>query len=151
VNVCTEPHVVGEIPTHVVGIFIDHNLIAVPQPIADVAHVDRGHAEIESAEPETAGAASGKPPDVMGPKASAEVAVLPRVIEMQFGPRFLVSDPRAVVMDVRSVGMTLSIAKVLMIVVGRRAVTGCWAVFWDKSTTHCVTSSTMLGKRRESK
>lgn len=109
-NVRAEPHVVGKIPAHIVGILVDHDLIAIPKPITAVADIDRGDTEIKSAKPETAGTASGKPPDVMRAKATTEVAMLPRMIEMQFGS-WPMSDPRAVVVYVRRFRMTFRITK----------------------------------------
>lgn len=37
----TEPHVAGQVPADVIGIVIDHNLVAVPQPVVHETEVVR--------------------------------------------------------------------------------------------------------------
>jgi len=58
VDVGTQPHVVGEVPAVVVRVFVDHNLIAVPEPVTAVTHVERCDIEIETSKPEPARTAS---------------------------------------------------------------------------------------------
>ncbi len=109
-NVSAEPHVVGQVPAHVIGIFIDHDLIAVPQPVAAVADVDRCHAEVESAKPEAAGTATSQPPDVPFAEATGEVPVLEGMIQVvaRIVRPAIVADPFvAFRVYVRRFGMTL--------------------------------------------
>jgi hypothetical protein len=82
VNVGTQPDVIGKVPSYVVGIFIDHDLIRIPEPVIAEANVKGRYAEIETPEPESARSASCKPPDVTTAKAACKVAVLPGVVEM---------------------------------------------------------------------
>jgi len=84
-NVRTETHVVSEVPADVIGILVDHDLVAAPIPIRYEAKVRVGHAEIKPAEPEAAGASAGEAPDVRGTEAAGEMAVRPRMIEMKAG------------------------------------------------------------------
>jgi len=54
VNVGAKPYVIRQIPSDVVRIFVDHDLIRIPEPVTAEAEVIRGDAEVEPAEPETA-------------------------------------------------------------------------------------------------
>ena len=81
-NVRTETYVVGEIPAHIVGIFVDHDLVAIPEPVADIADVNRSYAEIKPAKPEAAGTASNQPPYVTAAETAREMPVFPGMVEM---------------------------------------------------------------------
>ncbi len=108
VDVGSQPHVVGQVPAGMVGIFIDDDVIAVPEPVAAEANVIRSDTEIEAAEPEAVGAASGEMPDVAAAEAAGKASVLPGMIEVVVGivGTGVVADPFAVRMDVRRVGMS---------------------------------------------
>ena len=95
-----------------VGIFIDHDLVAVPEPVTAQGKVKGGDAEIEAAKPEAAGAASTDAPDVAAAEASGEAAMFPGMIEVETGviASGVVSNPSAVVVDVRGVGMAFPVA-----------------------------------------
>jgi hypothetical protein len=112
VNVSAQPGVVGEIPANVVGVFVNGDIVAVPVPVITVGKVKRGDAEVEAAKPETAGIASLQTPLVSTAKAAIEAAMLPWVVEPEarvVAPT-LVSHPFTVVVDVRGLGMILTIA-----------------------------------------
>jgi hypothetical protein len=107
VAIGAEANVVGKVPAIVVGIVVDHDLVAVPIPIVAVGIVIRCDAEIEAAEPEALAIAAGDVPDVTAANAAGETAMLPGTIEMIVGiiAAGIVADPRVVVVNVRSVGM----------------------------------------------
>lgn len=65
-----------------VWIFIDHGIVAVPVPSIDEANVIWSDAEIKSVEPESTRAATGQMPDMIVAKATGEVSVLPRVVQV---------------------------------------------------------------------
>ncbi len=111
-DVGAELHVVGEIPAVVVGVFVDHDLVAVPEPVIAEGQVKGADAEVEAAEPETVGAASGDAPDMAAAEAAGEVAMLPGMIEVEAGviASGVVPDPFAVVVDVRGFGMAFMVA-----------------------------------------
>jgi hypothetical protein len=113
VDVGAQARVVGEIPAGVVGIVIDHDVIASPIPVTDVAQVERGDAEVETAKPETAWIAALNVPPVSSAEAAFEVAMLPRMIEVEAGiiSTVIVPDPFAAVVDVRGFGVPRLIAK----------------------------------------
>ena len=91
-----------------IGIFVDDDVVAIPEPVATVAEVECANAEVETAEPEAVGAASGEMPDVAAAEASGEVAVFPGMIKMHAGivAAGVVAYPFAVGVDVRRVGVS---------------------------------------------
>ena len=128
-----------------VGIFVDDDVVAVPQPVAAIAQVECAHAEVETAEPEAVGAASGEMPDVAAAEASGEVAVFPGMVETHAGivAAGLVADPFAVGVDVGSVGVSGLVVEVR----------GCWGRVrcWSRTVGRDVSGaaadgSAMLGR-----
>ena len=107
-NVSAESHVVSEIPAVVVGILIDDDVIAIPEPVATVANVIRSHAEIEAAEPEAVGAASSQMPDVAAAEAARKASVLPGMIKVivSIVGASAMANPFAIGMDVRRIRMS---------------------------------------------
>ena len=81
-HVGAEADVVREILAVVVGIFVDHDLVGLPEPIVAIAEIIRCDAEIKAAEPETAGASAREMPDVAAAETAGKVAVLPRMIHV---------------------------------------------------------------------
>ena len=94
-----------------VGIFVDHDLVAVPEPIAAQGQVKGGDAESEAAKPETGGTASANAPDVAAAEAAGESAMLKGMIKVEAGiiTAGIMSNPGAVVVNVRSFGMALPV------------------------------------------
>jgi len=90
----------------VIGVVVNHDVIAVPEPVVAVGKVKGANAEVEAAKPEAVGAASAESPDVTAADAAGEAAMLPRMIEMEsdFVVPVVVSDPLAVVVDVGASG-----------------------------------------------
>ena len=106
-DVGSEPDVVSEIPAVVVGIFVNHDLVAIPKPIADVVVVIGRHAEVEAAEPETLAIATSEMPNVSATEPASEVAVLPRMIQVKMlvTAAGIMAYPVVIAMDVRGLGM----------------------------------------------
>lgn len=131
VDVGTESDVVGEIPAGVVGIFVDHDVVAIPEPAVAVADVVGSDAEVEAAEPETIGSASGEPPDVTAAKAAGKASVFPRMIEMvvRVVAAGVMADPLAIGVDMRRVGMTGVVVEVTVLLRGR----GMRFVNWSRA------------------
>src|SRR5579871_583864 len=106
-----------------VWIVVDHDLIAVPQPIRHIVVVNRGHAEIEAAEPEALPIAPRQMKDVSAPDAARESPVLPGMVQMK--PRVvfagIVADPLTIRMHVRSLRMSRLVGKRLALR-GRRGI-----------------------------
>ena len=116
-----------------VGVFVDDDVVGVPEPSVDVAEVVGGYAEVEATEPEAGGAASAETPDVGGAEACGEVAVLPGVVEVIVGIVWaaVVADPVGVI-NVRGVGVAGGVGEVVVVgwaggaVVGFGAMGGWW-------------------------
>lgn len=107
VYISPEPDVVGQVPAIVVGIFVNHDIVAIPEPVVAVAEVEGGYAETKTAEPEQVRAAAAEMPHMAAAEAAGEVPMLPGMIEMivNVAPAGVVADPFAVVMNVGSIGM----------------------------------------------
>jgi hypothetical protein len=138
VDVGAQSYVVGEVPAIVIRIFIDHDIVAVPEPVAAEAQVKGSDVEVEASEPEAVGTTSGKMPDVAAPEAAGEAAVLPGMIEMKTGvvSSVLVPDPLPVVVDVWGFGMAFMVANSRMGSFMRRAVVCGWTVVGNVSAAY---------------
>jgi hypothetical protein len=112
VNVGAKAHVISEIPSYMVGVFVNRDVVAVPIPVIAVRKIKWGDTEIEAVKPEAAGIATLHAPPVCTAETPLEAAILPRVVDVEalvVAPAF-VSHPFAVVVDVRSFGMILTVA-----------------------------------------
>jgi hypothetical protein len=133
VDVGTESDIVGEVPAGVVGIFVDHDVVAVPEPVVAVADVVGSDAEVESAKPETIGSASGEPPDVTAAESAGEASVFPGMIKMvvRVVAASVMADPLSIGVDMGRVGMTGVVVEMAVLLHGRRGMrrlSGSWAV-----------------------
>src|SRR5580692_1912365 len=79
-HVGAKPDGVSQIPPVVIRIFIDHDIVRVPHPIAAVAEIIRRDRKIEPPEPEAARAASFNSKHVSPAKPAAEASMLPGTI-----------------------------------------------------------------------
>ena len=124
-HIGAEAHVVGEIPSGMVGVFVDDDLVGVPEPAVAEGDVSRSNIPIPAVEPEAAGAAAGETPNMGAAKAAGEVAVGEWLIHMVAGivGAGVVTDPGLSVIDVRNVGVAGLVA--VIAVLGRA---GLWRV-----------------------
>lgn len=142
-DVGAQSRVVGEIPAVMVGIFVDYDLVAVPEPVRAQGQVKGGNAESEAAKPETVGPASCNAPDVAAAEAAGEAAMFPGMVEMEariIAP-VIMADPFTVVMDVRSLWVPGFVTAGRS---GWRAVRSGRAVFWNVSATDGVVAGLMV-------
>jgi hypothetical protein len=111
VNVSAQAHVVSEIPAVVVGIFVNHDVVAVPIPVIGVGKVKRGDAEVEATKPETAGISTLDAPPMSATEATLKASVLPRMVEVEAVviPPHVVPNPFAVVVDVWGFRMAVAV------------------------------------------
>jgi len=112
VDVGAESRVVGEVPAVMVGIFVDHDLVAVPEPVTAQGKIKGGDAESEAAKPEAVGTASANAPYMAAAEATGESAMFPGMIEVEAGivSPGIVPDPFSVVVDVRSFWVAFAVA-----------------------------------------
>ena len=113
VDVRSEPGVVGEIPTNVIGIFINHDLVRVPKPAIAKRDIIRSDAKVEATKPEAIRTASSQPPHMTAAKAASEVSMFPGMVEMVVNiiRASLMPDPLTVGMNVGSVRVPVLIGK----------------------------------------
>ena len=97
-----------------VGVFVDHDIVAVPKPVAAEADVVGSDAKVEAAEPETIGAAAAEVPNVAAPESACEAPVLPGMVKMVVNvvTAGIVANPFAVGVNVRCVGMASLVVEV---------------------------------------
>ena len=81
-DIGSEAGVVGEIPAWVIGIVVQHDVIAVPQPIVGVVVVVRRDAPVKAAEPEAVAASAFDAINVVAANYAAEAAVFPGMVKM---------------------------------------------------------------------
>jgi len=112
VNIDAESHVISEVPADVIGVIVDDDVVAIPEPVATVANVKRRYAEVIAAKPEATGASAAEAPYETRTESTLEVAVLPSVIEVEavFVPSPVMPNPPPILMDVRGVRMAFLIA-----------------------------------------
>src|SRR5215467_1387879 len=133
---------------------------------AHIGDIHRCDAEVESPEPEAAGAASDQAPAIGMADAAGEAAVFPGMVEVKAGivAAGIVADPLTVVMDVRRFGMALLIAECRVSfgrmrfgrVVGlrgalHRAVRGRWPLTRNVTATNRVPPAPMSLVLRDSR
>jgi hypothetical protein len=108
VNVSAKTHVVGQVPTNVVWILVNDDLVTIPEPISAIAQVVGSDAEKEAAKPEAARTAAFKMEHMIGTKRTLKMPVLPRMVEaiVRVTTASLMSDPLAIVVNVGRFGMS---------------------------------------------
>ena len=112
-DVGPQARVVSQVPAVVVGIFVDHDVVAAPVPVAAVADIERSHAELEAAEPEAAGTAPSEMSDMASAEPAGKVSVLPRVVKVKAGiiVALVMPNPLTVLVNVGSFRMAWAILK----------------------------------------
>lgn len=134
-NIGPQPHVIGQIPAHVVRVVIDDDIIRIPEPVAAIADIVGSHAEVEPAKPETVGSSSRKVPDMPRTEPASEVSVLPRMIEVvvRITPSCVMAHPPVARVNVRNVRVTRRVAKVSVLLNGMRiAANGSRTAGWRR-------------------
>ena len=113
-NVRAQPDVERQVPSDVVGVLINHDLVTVPEPVVAEAIVIGGNAKIKASKPEALRAATGQDPNVPGAESPGKMSVLPRMIEVivGVGAAGIVSNPLAIRMNVRRLRVTGGVAEV---------------------------------------
>ena len=110
VNVSAEARVVGQVPSGMLRVFVNHNVIAVPAPIVDIAVIVAGHAEIISIEPEAVTVTTAQAVDVISTEA-VEAAILPGAVltVVTVVAAVIVANPFIVIVDVRRIRVAFAV------------------------------------------
>src|ERR1700758_804603 len=158
-NVSAQAYVVSEIPAVVIGVFVNHHVVAIPIPVSGVSKVKRRDAEVEATKPETAGIPTLDAPPMSAAEATLKAAVLPRVVQVEAVviPPPIVADPFPVAVDVRGFRMAVAVLirmpvvvvmVVIVAIVGVPvAVISLRAMVRDVSSTDIVVAVVFLGER----
>jgi hypothetical protein len=112
-DIGSEPGVIRQIPAGVIWIVVQHDVVAVPQPIVGVVVLVRRDVPVKAAKPETVAASAFKAIDVVAADFAAEASVFPYMVLMitSIVAAPLMTDPAiAVRMNVRSFGVTLLVS-----------------------------------------
>src|SRR6266699_2573840 len=134
VDISSKPRVIGQVPARMVGIFIEHNIVAVPVPVIHITQIVWSHAKIEAAEEEAVRPASVQMPDMRRSKPAGEMPMVIGMIEMvvRVTRAPIVSNPMAVLVDVRSTGVARTIAEVPIRLHVRHAVIRFGTMRWHR-------------------
>ena len=81
-RISTQSHIVGKVPPDVVGVVVDHNVVAVPQPVIAISVIECRNREKESTYRKSTAVAAVQSPHMPGTDGARKVAVLPRMIEV---------------------------------------------------------------------
>ena len=82
VHVGTEAHIVGKVPAGVVRIFVDDDLVRVPEPVRAEGEVGCSDGPEPTIEPEPAGTTALNDPGMLRAETARKVAMLPWLVEM---------------------------------------------------------------------
>src|SRR6202022_3593150 len=112
VDVSARPGVIHEVPSRIIRVIEKHNVIAVPEPVIDKFIFEGSNHEIVAAKPEALRTTALQSESVPAANTAGKAPMLPRMIEGQSGITAAggVSNPLAVRMNVRSVGMARLVA-----------------------------------------
>ncbi len=104
VDVCPEPSVIGQVPSVMIGVVVDYDTVAVPQPVVAETVIIRCYAEVESVEEEPFPISSPQMPDMAFSDASGKAAVFKGMVQVivRIVTASIVSHPLIIGMDVRS-------------------------------------------------
>ena len=128
VHVGPKAHVISQVPSDVVGVLVNDDLVAGPVPAVAIGNFSRSDTEIESAEPEAAWAAARQVPYVPGAKAATEVSVFPGMVKVKRCVGVLMPHPDVALrcsVDVRDVGVPGLIGKIPL-ALGRGSIITPW-------------------------
>ena len=140
-DVGAEARVVGQVPAIVVRIFVNDDLIGIPEPVVAETVVVRSDVEVETAKPEAGRAAAGEAEPMAAAEAARKASMLPRMIEMVVGiiAAGVVADPFIVGMDVGGVRVSGLVAEDGMFLDRTRIATErSWTVSGNVSTANAM-------------
>lgn len=152
-DVHTEPGVIGQIPTHVIGIVVNGDLVGIPKPAVAIGDIKIRDAPSPAVKPETAWSATANAPNVVAPnEITGETTVLKRMVkvEVRIIAPGIVANPLAVVMYVGRFWM----ARLVRVTPnGRRWMwiacrVGSWSVCRGRTTANSSASSVLFMLRQ---
>ena len=127
-SVGAQPNVVGQVPSNVVWVRIDHDVVAIPKPVVAVGVIGRGNAEEKAIKAEAFTAAAAETIDVGGTKGAWKMSMLPGTVEVVICivPAGIMADPAiGPGIHVGRIGMSRLLGKI-----------AGWAVRWRYLRLH---------------
>ena len=106
--------VVCDVPADMIGILVDHNGVAIPEPVINVAKLAWEYAEIVTVKPEPPAVPALQPEDMTASKAARKASMFPRMIKAEalIIRSRIVANPPIVRVHVGRVRMSGSVGKV---------------------------------------
>jgi hypothetical protein len=141
VDVGSKPRVIGQIPARMIRVLVNHDRIGIPKPIGDIRIIEWSDGKVEAVEPEAVTVTTLEMEDMAGPEATPEVTVLEGALQMKSAVSRspIVSDPAAIVLDVRSIRVAGGVPESVLPFRGRR-----WSSHGRGSVRRDVASSESL-------
>ena len=154
-NVGAEAHVVGQVVARVVRVFVDHDVVGVPEPAIAICQVKGRNVPVPAVEPEPAGAAAAEVPNVPASKSAGKAAMGKGLIDVIVcvAAASVMADP-FVSIHVGNIGMAVLVRKVAIRLCGTDVVAWLGAALGRRlvgsgargTGRGCIV--TALGKRR---
>ena len=118
VRIGAQARVISQIPSGMIGIVVDDNVVRVPIPAVDKTPVIGCDAEVETIEPKTAWPTAAESPTMTRSEPSGEAAMRIWLVQMviRIIASRVVTDPCSAVIDVRGVWMARPVAVVALVV-----------------------------------
>ena len=109
-----KPGVVCEVPAGMIGILVNHDGVAIPEPAINIAKLVWEYAEKVTVKPEPIAVPALEPENMAGSKTAAKASMFPRMIKVEASiiRSRIVPDPFTVRLDVGRVRMPGSVGKV---------------------------------------
>jgi hypothetical protein len=101
VNVSSQPRIIRQVPTWIIRIVVDYNLVGGPIPTRDERKLPWRHAEVKPIKPEARRASASQMPHVTRSKTARKMSMFERMIEVQAGVGVFVPNPSPVVVHMR--------------------------------------------------
>ncbi len=97
--ISAKAHVIGEIPSDVIRIRIEHDIVTVPEPVITIGVVEEADGKDEAADEEPPAIAALHPPHMFWAQGTGKVTVFPWMLEtvMRIVPPRVMSNPTIVV------------------------------------------------------
>ena len=117
VDINAQTSVIGQIPTNMVGIVINDDVVCIPEPSTAIGEVKLCNAESPIIEPEAAGTATTKTPYVAASETARETTMFKRTIQMEawIVAALIVTNPLAIAVDVGRFGMVLAVRQMAVL------------------------------------
>ncbi|MCU1297931.1 MAG: hypothetical protein JWO91_2209 [Acidobacteriaceae bacterium] len=119
-NIGAQSGVIREVPTIVVRVRVDHDVVTIPEPVVGIIVVVWSNLKEKTTYIESIPASASEPPDVLWTNATIKASMLPRMIEMIVGivASAVVSHPLIIFgVDVGSIGMFRLIAETVPLII----------------------------------